>query len=425
MTSAAEKSAPRIAVVGAGPIGIEVALEAAARGFDVVLYDAGRIAESMRRFDWVPLFTPFSMNSTARGRASLEAAGTPLPVPDAILPAGELVARYLEPLTRLPALAGRVRERSRVSTIGREGLRKGDGIVSVGDTARVGRPFLLRVETDGEAPRFERADVVVDASGVYGSPRSTGPAGLPALGEETLGDRLERHIAPISGVGRPRYARRRVLLVGDGYSAATALLDFAALADGGDAAEVTWVRPPSSAGDPIAVETGDPLAERAALGMKANRIARSSSWLTHRPGAVIESYELRDGAVQVTLRDPGGAADFVDVDRILALVGYMPDTSIYRELQIHLCYASEGPMTLASAVLAASLAAPDVGGDCLKQVSHGAETLKNPEPDFYIVGSKSYGRNPHFFLALGHQQVADIVDLIEASRAIAAAPSIR
>ncbi|HKO22107.1 MAG TPA: FAD-dependent oxidoreductase, partial [Candidatus Eisenbacteria bacterium] len=35
--------ARRVAVIGAGPIGLEAALEAARRGFEVRLYEAGRV----------------------------------------------------------------------------------------------------------------------------------------------------------------------------------------------------------------------------------------------------------------------------------------------------------------------------------------------------------------------------------------------
>ena len=35
--------------------------------------------------------------------------------------------------------------------------------------------------------------------------------------------------------------------------------------------------------------------------------------------------------------------------------------------------------------------------------------LANPEPDFYILGNKSYGRNPNFLLETGFRQVADVV----------------
>ena len=39
------------------------------------------------------------------------------------------------------------------------------------------------------------------------------------------------------------------------------------------------------------------------------------------------------------------------------------------------------------------------GGDCLSVPPQGAAALRNPEPNFYILGAKSYGRNSNFLLA--------------------------
>ncbi|MGY8776523.1 MAG: flavoprotein, partial [Longimicrobiales bacterium] len=49
--------------------------------------------------------------------------------------------------------------------------------------------------------------------------------------------------------------------------------------------------------------------------------------------------------------------------------------------------------------------------DCLAQESHGADTLRNPEPSFYILGSKSYGRNTTFLLRVGWDQVDEVFSL--------------
>ena len=72
-------------------------------------------------------------------------------------------------------------------------------------------------------------------------------------------------------------------------------------------------------------------------------------------------------------------------------------------------------MALAAALLAARAGAGDAPPDCLDQVSHGPDTLKNPEPDFYILGAKSYGRNAYFLLRLGHAQIEDVMTLLAAS----------
>jgi len=40
---------------------------------------------------------------------------------------------------------------------------------------------------------------------------------------------------------------------------------------------------------------------------------------------------------------------------------------------------------------------------------HGADELRHPEPGFYIVGMKSYGRAPTFLMLTGYEQVRSVV----------------
>ena len=69
----------KIAIIGAGPIGLEAALEAQRSGHDVTVYEAGLVGEHFRRYGPVRLFTPFELNSTERGRSRLRAEGAALP----------------------------------------------------------------------------------------------------------------------------------------------------------------------------------------------------------------------------------------------------------------------------------------------------------------------------------------------------------
>ncbi|MBX6724317.1 MAG: hypothetical protein IRY92_13970, partial [Dactylosporangium sp.] len=43
---------------------------------------------------------------------------------------------------------------------------------------------------------------------------------------------------------------------------------------------------------------------------------------------------------------------------------------------------------------------------------HGVDELTHPEPGFYIVGAKSYGRAPTFLLATGYEQARSVVAAI-------------
>ena len=91
------------------------------------------------------------------------------------------------------------------------------------------------------------------------------------------------------------------------------------------------------------------------------------------------------------------------VDRVVAHVGHRPDRSIHRELQVHECYASEAPMKLAVALLEAG------STDCLSQPPARGSSLESPEPGFFILGAKSYGRGSTFLLRTGYEQVADVL----------------
>ena len=97
-------------------------------------------------------------------------------------------------------------------------------------------------------------------------------------------------------------------------------------------------------------------------------------------------------------------------DNVIANVGYRPNSELYQELQIHQCYASDGPMKLAAALMASSGAG---SSDCLAQVAPGKDTMLNPEPGFYIVGMKSYGRGSKFLLSIGHEQVGQVLELLD------------
>ena len=61
--------------------------------------------------------------------------------------------------------------------------------------------------------------------------------------------------------------------------------------------------------------------------------------------------------------------------------------------------------------LAAALLGSD-SQDCVTQESHGADTLVSPEPNFFILGSKSYGRNTTFLMRVGWQQVEEVFSLL-------------
>ena len=63
----------RIAILGAGPIGVETALYARFLGYDVDLYERQEVAANLLRWGHVRMFSPFSWNSSPLGLAALAA----------------------------------------------------------------------------------------------------------------------------------------------------------------------------------------------------------------------------------------------------------------------------------------------------------------------------------------------------------------
>lgn len=384
----------RVAILGAGPIGLEAALAAAARGDDVTVYErAGRVGGNVARWSHVRMFTPWDLNVSARARAALGPAAPAGPG----LPSGrELVDQLLAPIASLPQLAGRIRTGTQVVAVGRQGLLKHEEIATA---TRAARPFrlLLRDVASG-AESVAPADLVIDTTGVSGTPNRLGDGGIDAPGEARFEDRIDREL--LDPAREPAaWAGRAVLLTGAGHSAQTAARALAAFARHAPGTKVVWaVRSPEPT---FGVVADDPLPERASLGAAAVDLLRGAHpEVTVLTGAVTEALHAEGDRIGVTLRN-GGSRDVV-VDRILALNGGVGDASIYRQLQVHECYASLGPMKLA-----ATLGAP--GGDCLAMpATSGVEALRNPEPNFFILGAKSYGRNSQFLLRVGWQQVDDV-----------------
>ena len=385
----------KVAILGAGPIGLEAALAAAEQGLDFTVYEAaGAVGGYVREWSHVPTFTPWDMSVSARVRAAMERAGIEAPAGDELPTGADLVEHLLEPVAALPPLAGHIRTATRVKAVGRQGLLKHEAI---GSPDRAAQPFRLLLDTaEGEA--IEHAGIVIDCTGTYGNPNRMGDGGIDAIGERAFEDRIDRYL-PHLRRDAEGWAGRTILLTGSGHSAQTAARDLAAFAREAPGTRIVWaVRDPQPDWGTVA---DDPLPERAGLNATAAELAGGASEAVDvLPGTVTEALAADGDRIAVTLRN--GLAQDVVVDRVLALNGGVGDASLYRQLQVHECYATCGPMKLAAALLA------DSGGDCLTQAAHGPETLANPEPGFFILGAKSYGRNSQFLLRIGWQQVDDV-----------------
>ena len=381
-----------VVVVGAGPMGLEAALGALERGFAVTVLEKGRVGENLRRYGAARLFSPFAMNVSPRAKALL---GASAPEPDELLTGAEMAQRVLEPLARAPLLAGCIHTGHAVTAIGRARMTRRD---LPGHPLRAERPFRILVET----PRGEEvmeADVVLDASGVYGRPAAVGVGGIPARGERGLDGALIQRLDALQAA-LPALGGKDVLLVGHGHSAAGALVAIEALSD---RPRVRWAtRSPNRR--PCVEVADDPLPERARVTTHANDLAADPpGFLTVERRAGVEAFAPSGGRVAVTLS--GGRSGVFDA--VLGFTGYQPDLSFLSELALDVSPMSEGAAGLARALAGVT--------DCLSTPALRPADLDSGEPGFHLVGAKSYGRLPTFLLRNGFDQLETILDGLAAS----------
>jgi thioredoxin reductase len=386
----------RAVIIGAGPMGFETALRALDRGFDVTMLEAGRVGENIRRWQHVRFFSPFGMNISPRVRQAL--LGN-LPSDDAILTGGEFVEAVLQPLSRLPELEGKILLGRRVVSIARNGLGK-MGLPN--HPLRTERSLrILAEDVEGREQIFE-ADLVFDASGVYGQPNWAGSAGIPAPGERHLGSRIVRHLRDFDGSEFQRYVGKKILLIGHGHSAAHAALALNDIIKREPSTQVIWAVRTDRA-KPVLEVPDDPLPERDKVAQAANAIAQNPSNVRIIRRATLEALVEARNSVKVKLKVWRNFEE-AEVEEIIALTGYRPNLEMLRELTAEFSGVSEGVAGLYRALTNIT--------DCLAKIEINPKDLQTGEPNFFSVGIKSYGRNPGFLLKSGVEQLEAIFSMV-------------
>ncbi|MBQ1050633.1 FAD-dependent oxidoreductase [Micromonospora sp. C51] len=381
-----------VAVIGAGPVGLAAAAHLHERALPYTVLEAGDGAgAAVRQWAHVRVFSPWRYNIDPAARRLLDEAGWVAPDLDALPTGADLVENYLQPLANLPQLKPHLRYGARVAAISRLGYDR------LRTTGRESAPFLLRL-TDG---REILARAVIDASGTWDTPNVLGASGLPAQGETDAAAHLEHALPDVLGTDRARFAGRHTLVVGAGHSAANTLLSLAELAAAVPGTEVTWAIRALSPTRTYGGGDADALPARGALGtrLRAHVDAGRIRLLT---GFSVHAITPTDGRVTVIVRRADDTQEQVMVDRIVAATGFRPDHTIAAELRLDL-----DPIMGATRALA-PLIDPNEHS-CGTVPPHGVDELAHPEPGYYAVGMKSYGRAPTFLMATGYEQTRSVV----------------
>ncbi|MFV2020682.1 NAD(P)-binding protein [Micromonospora sp. LOL_023] len=380
-----------VVVIGAGPVGLAAAAHLAGHGVPPLVLEAGAAAgAAIGNWRHVRLFSSWRDNVDPVAGRLLDTAGWAAPDPIHRPTGAELIEEYLLPLAKLPVLADRIRYHARVDGITRLGLDRTRG------AGRATAPFAVRLADGTE--HLGRA--VVDASGTWHNPNHLGGEGLPAIGETSAAAYLDFALPDVLGADRAAHAGRHTVVVGAGHSAANTLLDLVELAAQQPGTRITWAVRRTGVDPVFAPGDADALPARGAIGTRLRqliddgRITLETGFVTHR---VTVPVDVTGPAVRLSTRD----GRTVVADRVVVATGFRANHRIGAELRLDVdpvLGTSRGLATLLDPDLPRSWSAP----------RHGVAELRHPEPGYFVVGIKSYGRASAFLMATGYRQVCQV-----------------
>jgi thioredoxin reductase len=432
----------RVAILGGGPIGVEAALYGACAGFDVSLFERGHIAQNVREWGHVQVFTEWQRNRSPLAMKLLREQG-------AVLPAGETyssgheLADYIQTLSKLAPLENRIFPFTQVRAITRDACLKSDFI---GDARRADFPFRLLL-CDARGERSELFDAVLDATGVYCTPNWMGSGGAPCAGEADCKNHIDYKLPDVLGKERARFAGRSTLVVGSGHSAASTLLSVADLMDEFPTTKLIWIMrrdvPPHGA--PYTIVDEETSATRAKLHRLVNALVEHPR-VTFLPRTTIEkvAHDGRNFHVEIKTRSETRFQTFkLEVDNIAAHVGFRADPRLWDELPIDIYPPTGAPRALGEALHAQNQrigVGLSTGYAEKKPRAEGTEKIEKPppgnapdrwsflvddpqllhtgEPNFFVIGIKSYGRDAGFLMHNGFRQVRDAYKLLSGDSAL-------
>ncbi len=385
-----------VVVIGAGAVGLAAAAHLLERGETPIVLERGAsIAQNIREWAHVRLFSPWRYTLDGASVRLLKATGWQQPDLEAIPTGGELVEQYLKPLSELPLLRSHIKLGAKVTGVARQHADK------MKDARQ--SPFVVRYENPDGTQEEVLARAVIDASGTWTTPNPMGANGLEALNERVLVSRVAYGIPDVKGASRERYANQRVLVVGSGHSAINALLDLAELQKSAPQTRILWALRKPNIESVYGGQENDELKERGRLGLRLKALVDDGKFEVFAPFLITRLQETQEG-ISVFGDTHEGVAR-IETDEIIVATGFRPDWSFARELRLGLDSSLETTPALAP------LIDPNVHS-CGTVPPHGEAELRHPEPEFYTVGMKSYGRAPTFLLATGYEQVRSVVSAL-------------
>lgn len=384
-----------IAIIGGGPVGLAAAAHLAKHGESFILLEAGaHLGSNILTWGHVRLFSPWQYNIDKAALSLLEKQGWDSPDLKALPTGKEIVEKYLQPLANLPEIKPFIHWNTKVLSIGRKDTDK------MKTANRESMPFMIYTEKDGVLQVYE-ARAVLDASGTWGNPNPANSNGIWLKEEQSLKEHIFYGIPDILGEEQKRYANKRVAVVGSGHSAINALLELAKLKESYPETNIIWIMRKQRVEEAYGGEEKDALEARGALGSRIHQLVDEGNIEVITPYKIQYVAGTKNG-MDIVGHQKKQEIKITNVHEMIVNTGNRPNLSMISEIRTSIDSATESVATLAP------LIDPNLHS-CGTVRPHGEKELRQPEKDFYIVGSKSYGRAPTFLMATGYEQVRSIV----------------
>ncbi|EWG11211.1 FAD-dependent oxidoreductase [Cytobacillus firmus] len=383
-----------VAIIGAGPVGLAAAAHLASRGKSFFLLEAGKQAgANIKSWGHIRLFSPWRYNIDKAAARLLSANGWVQPHLEALPTGEELVEHYLKPLSSLPEIKPFIHLNTNVLSVGRKDTDK------MKTANRDDIPFVIHAEQNGEYKTFE-SRAVIDAAGIWGNPNPASSSGIWLADEKELKEKIFYGIPDVLGSEHQRYRNKRIAVVGGGHSAINALLDLADLKESYPETEILWIMRRNHVEDAYGGEEKDALEARGRLGSRIHHLVDIGQVEAVTPFRIQLVKESETG-IELIGSQNGKQRSLDGIDEMIVNTGNRPDFSIISELRTSIDSSTESVEALAP------LIDPNIHS-CGTVRPHGEKELRQPERNFYIVGSKSYGRAPTFLMATGYEQVRSV-----------------
>lgn len=206
-----------IAIVGAGPCGVEAGLYARFLGYAVELFDHQKVGDSILNWGDRLMPAPWRELASSLGLAAIEAHEHPMPDLDKIPTCRDYVEQYLLPIARCDLLYNSVNIKTAVKSVSRIGCDERD---SISQANRAEQEFRLLVSSSQRGEHSQIFDLVLDCTGGQSLRRGLASGGGLPIGWSSLAPRVDLGKRRILSKNSERFAGKKILLFGNDSSAA-------------------------------------------------------------------------------------------------------------------------------------------------------------------------------------------------------------